>query len=120
MGCTDRQVQTLIQSITVDHNGNKNKEQGYYTPQNRQPYTELLDRYMDASTAHVVAYFPAWTEGGMDLKANRFDTGGQGTQKDPGLLWFFDALSKRARPSVAETPAQPANQGKSIFDDTKK
>lgn len=89
--------------------------QGFYVPQAKQPFSDILDRYTDASTAHFLAHFPAWTEGGMDLKTNRFDIGGQGTIKDPGLAWYFDALRRRAKkkPAGQEAPVKP---GKSIFD----
>ncbi len=89
--------------------------QGFYPPPARQPFTDILDRYMDASTAHIIAHFPAWTEGGMELKPNRFDIGGQGTQKDPGLAWYLDALHKRTRKKPA-TPEAPIKPGKTIFD----
>jgi len=46
------------------------------------------------------AYDPAK----MDLKPNRFDLGGQGTQKDPGLMWYVDAVHKRTR-KKEERPA---------------
>jgi hypothetical protein len=93
--------------------------QGFYPPPAKQPFVDLLDRYMDASTAHIVAHFPAWTEGGMDLKPNRFDLGGQGTQKDPGLMWYVEAVHKRTRKKEerpAATPGVPLKPGKSIFD----
>jgi len=93
--------------------------QGFYPPLAKQPFSDLLDRYLDASTAHFMAHFPAWTEGGMDLKPNRFDLGGQGTQKDPGLMWYVDAVHKRTRKKEerpAGTPALPVKPGKSIFD----
>jgi hypothetical protein len=89
--------------------------QGFYMPPARQKFTEMLDRYVDGSTAHFVAHFPAWTEGGMDLKPNRFDVGGAGTQKDPGLRWYLEALAKRAKARAA-TPGTPLGPGKSIFD----
>ena len=89
--------------------------QGFYPPQARQSFSEWLDRYADASTAHFLVHLPAWTEGGADLKVNRFDLGGQGTQKDPGIAWYFDALARRARKPVAEGP-KPVEPGKSIFD----
>jgi hypothetical protein len=94
--------------------------QGYYLPAARQAFAEQLDRYMDASTAHVIAHFPAWTDGGQEQNANRFDPGGQGTQADPGLGWYLDALSKRANRPVAATPEVPKNTGKSIFENDAK
>jgi hypothetical protein len=90
--------------------------QGFYAPQARQPFLDLLDRYADGTTAHVIAHFPAWTEGGMDLKANRFDEGGQGTEKDPGLMWFTTAVSKHAKQRTPQTVETPTERGKSIFD----
>lgn len=99
--------------LGVSESAGKNP-QGFYAPQAKQPFSDILDRYVDASTAHFLAHFPAWTEGGMDLKPNRFDLGGQGTIKDPGLTWYFDALRKRAKKKPAhETPTTP---GKSIFE----
>ncbi|HYE18551.1 MAG TPA: hypothetical protein VEA69_08910 [Tepidisphaeraceae bacterium] len=94
--------------------------QGFYPPPARQPYTDMLDKYLDAPTAHVVAHFPAWTEGGQDLKPNRFDVGGPGTQKEPGLAWYLDALRQRTRKPDPAKPAGPGDApgkpGKSIFD----
>jgi len=95
------------------------RPQGFFAPQARQPYLDMVERYADATTAHAIAHFPGWTEGAMDTKNNRFDEGGQGTQDDPGLAWYFNAVSKHARrhvPEVADTPKTP---DKSIFDNPK-
>jgi len=93
--------------------------QGYYLPRERDAYTALIDRYTDASTAYFVAHFPAWTEGGANLKQNRFDPGGQGSEKDPGLMWYLSALEHRTRhasQAAARTPPAGEKSGPSIFD----
>jgi hypothetical protein len=92
--------------------------QGLYPPAARQPFTDLLDRHADAPTAHLTVHFPAWTEGGVEQQRNRFDLGGQGTAKDPGIAWYFDALRKRVMRPVAgaPNPGAPAEPGKSIFE----
>jgi hypothetical protein len=91
--------------------------QGVYNEPHRKAYADVTERYIDGSTAHVVLHFPAWTEGGMDLKENRFDLGSNGTPNNPGIDWYFEALKRRVRKRpVVEGPGTPVQGGKSIFE----
>ncbi|MFI5381563.1 MAG: hypothetical protein ACHRHE_19875 [Tepidisphaerales bacterium] len=90
--------------------------QGAWSDPDKRRFYAAMDKYLGSERDHLVAHFQGWTEGGMDLKRNRFDLGGAGTAKDPGLAWYFDALNDRLHPLVRPaTGTRPAG-GKSIFD----
>ncbi|MGA2500688.1 MAG: hypothetical protein ABSH20_23365, partial [Tepidisphaeraceae bacterium] len=63
--------------------------QGVWNEPDKRRFYAAIEKYMVSERDHLVVHFQGWTEGGMDLKKNRFDLGGAGTAKDPGVAWYF-------------------------------
>lgn len=90
--------------------------QGVWTEPDKRRFYAAIEKYMVSERDHLAVHFQGWTEGGMDLKKNRFDLGGTGTAKDPGVAWYFDALNDRLHPVVRPATGTKPTSGKSIFD----
>jgi len=83
--------------------------QGVWPPQQRDRFAEAIARHLGQEAHHMVAHFPGWHEGGLDLRKNRFDVGGAGTTKDPGTAWYYQTLLRKVTPAAPAVVGGPAH-----------
>jgi hypothetical protein len=93
--------------------------QGAWNDLEKSRFFKAIDDYSASPQHHLCVHFQGWHEGGMDLRPNRFDIGGDGTPRDPGTAWFLDRLHQKLNPPPERKPPasdRPEGGHRTIFD----
>ncbi|XOV93799.1 MAG: cellulase family glycosylhydrolase [Bacteroidota bacterium] len=69
--------------------------QGVYTEEGKKIHLQEIDEALKRPGLYVHFHSNTWMQGVLDGYPTRYDVGGFGTMKDPGIRWWFEYLRKK-------------------------
>ena len=76
--------------------------QGVYTEEGKQIHYQEIEAARIRPGLSVHLHSNPWFQAAAQQLNNRFDLGGEGTKKDPGVKWYFDKIGRLENPFTVE------------------